>query len=218
MELHGESLVDPSAALGIINRKGCGKTRNIDTGFLLIPQIAAENHLRFGKVVGRDNPANLDTKYLDWETIRRHSEEASVDFVDGRASTALELHSLKALWEIEDHYATSDPMSLSHDELRRPRGYLNDDVGLLQPIYSLLRANKSEPNEPLPEVLGARLRRLKILEPKTEPTNLNTASQNARHWRGPVLTKKKHAICYRSGPALFCAVSASNGSQYGRAC
>merc|ERR1711884_964058 len=91
---------------GIIKRRGLGKTRHIDTGYLWIQQTAAEKRLKFGKVLGRDNPADMYTKYLDWDTIRRHSERVSADFVDGRASTAPELHTLRALWESE----------LSHDD------------------------------------------------------------------------------------------------------
>ena len=72
-KLDGEVWGDASAALGIIKRRGLGKTRHIDTGSLWIQQTAAENRLKFGKVLGRDNPADLYTKYLDWNTIRRHS-------------------------------------------------------------------------------------------------------------------------------------------------
>ena len=42
-EVHG----DASAALGIIHRKGLGKTRHIQTGLLWIQQIAAEQRLQF---------------------------------------------------------------------------------------------------------------------------------------------------------------------------
>ena len=59
-----EILGDASTALGIIHRKGLGKTRHIDTGHLWIQQKAAEKALVFAKVLGRDNPADLFTKYL----------------------------------------------------------------------------------------------------------------------------------------------------------
>ena len=83
IELRGEVWGDVSAAIGIIKGRGLGKTRHIDTGYLGIQQTAAENRLKFGKVLGRDNPADLYTKYLDWDTIRRHSEYLSLDFADG---------------------------------------------------------------------------------------------------------------------------------------
>ena len=101
IDLQGEVWGDASAALGIIKRRGIGKTRHIDTGYLWIQQTAAEKRLEFGKVLGRDNPADLYTKYLDWEPIRRHSEKISGKFEDGRAASASELHNLKAIWEAE---------------------------------------------------------------------------------------------------------------------
>ena len=41
-EATGEALGDASAALGVINRRGLGRTRHIDTGLLWIQQTAAE--------------------------------------------------------------------------------------------------------------------------------------------------------------------------------
>ena len=55
-DLVGEVHGDASAALGIIHRKGLGKTRHIDTGFLWIQQIVAEQRLKFAKVLGKNNP------------------------------------------------------------------------------------------------------------------------------------------------------------------
>ena len=102
IELRGEFWGDAPAALGIITRQWLGKTTLIDTGFLWIQQTVAEKRLRFSKVLGRDNPANLFTKPLDWQTIRRHSERISVDFADGRASVAPQLHSLTAMYDTNE--------------------------------------------------------------------------------------------------------------------
>ena len=54
--LKGEVHGDASAALGIINRKGLGKTRHIQTGLLWIQQTAAEQRLKFEKVLGKEIP------------------------------------------------------------------------------------------------------------------------------------------------------------------
>ena len=51
LNMSGEVWGDASAALGIINRKGLGKTRRIDTGRLWVQQVAAERRLKFGKVL-----------------------------------------------------------------------------------------------------------------------------------------------------------------------
>ena len=98
----GEVWGDASAVLCIIKRGGLGKTRYIDTGLLWRQEVAAEKRWKFGKALGRDNPADFYTKYLDWETMRRHSERISADVVDGRAATAPELHMMKAMWDTVD--------------------------------------------------------------------------------------------------------------------
>ena len=56
IKVDGEVLGDASAALGIIHRKGLGRTRHIDTGLLWIQQTAAERRLQYTKVLGTDNP------------------------------------------------------------------------------------------------------------------------------------------------------------------
>lgn len=65
-----------------------GKIRHIVAGFLWIQQSAAEKCLKFNAPLGRDSPAHLYATYLDWETMRRHSERISVDFIGGRATFA----------------------------------------------------------------------------------------------------------------------------------
>ena len=76
----------------------CGIT-HITLG-LQAGSAAAAAALKFDKVLGQDNRADLFTKYLDWKTIRMHSEMISVIFEDGRAATAPELRALKAVWKI----------------------------------------------------------------------------------------------------------------------
>ena len=100
-EVHG----DASAALGIINRKGLGRTRHIDTGLLWIQQTAAEKRLSYLKVLGTDNPADLMTKHLGQEVLTKHSWKLGVTFPGGRAETAPNLHHIsvtRALWEEEE--------------------------------------------------------------------------------------------------------------------
>ena len=100
--MHGEVFGDASAALGIINRKGLGRTRHIDTGLLWIQQTAAEKRLAYHKVLGTDNPADLMTKYLSKEVIGKHCCAMGVEFPAGRAITAPALHNVlitRALWQ-----------------------------------------------------------------------------------------------------------------------
>ena len=63
--MSGEIWGDASDALGKINRRLLGKTRHIDIGILWIQQTAAERQLKYGKAMGKLNPADLFTKHLD---------------------------------------------------------------------------------------------------------------------------------------------------------
>ena len=102
--LKGRVLGDASAALGIINRKGLGRTRHIDTGMLWIQQTAAEKRLEYGKVLGTDNPADLMTKHLSADMIERHCTKLASEWPEGRAEKApnLSLFISKATWEAEE--------------------------------------------------------------------------------------------------------------------
>ena len=72
-DLHGEVLGDANAALGIVNRSGLGKIRHIDAGLLWIQQVAAEQRLRSGKVLGINNPADLFTKHFEEKINSNHT-------------------------------------------------------------------------------------------------------------------------------------------------
>ena len=80
--------------LGIIHRKGLGKTRHIQIGLLWIQQVSAEKRLTFGKVFGKLNPADLFTKYLDNSTIEQHVARLNYMFTEGRASDAPTFHNV----------------------------------------------------------------------------------------------------------------------------
>ena len=90
--MRGEVWGDASAALGIIHRRGLGKTRHIDTGHLWLQEVAAKERLKFKKVLGKDNPADLYTKYLDERTIDRHLQNLHYKHQEGRSIEAPKLH------------------------------------------------------------------------------------------------------------------------------
>ena len=92
--LHGETWGDANAALGIIQRIGLGKARHIETGLLWIQQVSASQRLKFGKVLGTDNPADLFTKYLDQGTGDHHIENLGFMYTQGRASEAPKSHNV----------------------------------------------------------------------------------------------------------------------------
>ena len=94
----GQVYGDASAALGIINRTGLGKMRHIDTSLLWIQQTVAERQLKFSKVLGKNNPADLYTKYLDIHTINTHTKALNYHTAEGRGAEAPELHLLSKSW------------------------------------------------------------------------------------------------------------------------
>ena len=95
--MDGEIWGDASAALGVIHRRGSGKTRHMDTGLLWAQQTAAEKRLSFHTVLGKMNPADLYTKYLDEATITKHIDTLAYEFTTGRAKEAPKLHLLELL-------------------------------------------------------------------------------------------------------------------------
>ena len=90
--LMGEVWGDAGAALGIINGKGLGKTRHIQIGLLWIQQTAAEQRLKFHKVLGMRNPADLFTKHFDENINNLHTRTRGIQFAVGRATEAPKLH------------------------------------------------------------------------------------------------------------------------------
>jgi hypothetical protein len=75
---------DASAALGMIQRQGLGKVRHIDCGYLFVQNLNAEKVIRFAKVAGTDNPADMCTKGLASDLISKYVERANTWFAEGR--------------------------------------------------------------------------------------------------------------------------------------
>ena len=96
--LKGKVWGDASAALGIIHRKGLGRTRHIDTRYLWVRQVAAQRRLKYSKVLGRDNQADLYTKHLDASTASRHVGKLNCWHLEGRSSIAPDLHMVSISW------------------------------------------------------------------------------------------------------------------------
>ena len=92
---------DANAALGLINRKRLGKTRHIDTGLLWVQQVAVEQRLKFKKVLGTNNPADLFTKHLDEKLSKHHVTNLGYQRADGRAEEAPQLQTISV--SIDEH-------------------------------------------------------------------------------------------------------------------
>ena len=99
-----EVLVDSSAALAVVHRKGCGKLRHIRVGQLWVQEAAEHEELRFKKVGGEVNPADLSTKYLTRARIDMLLVLVNLRDEAGRAQESLEV---KCLWWYTDTVATA---------------------------------------------------------------------------------------------------------------
>ena len=90
-EWQGEILVDSSAAIGIVHRKGNGKLRHVRVGMLWIQEQVEEGEIKVKKVKGDDNPADLFTKNLAEAKVAKFMDMIGELYVEGRAEAGLKL-------------------------------------------------------------------------------------------------------------------------------
>ena len=86
-----EVMVDSSAALGVIGRRGSGKLRHIWVGQLWIQEAAENEELIFRKVNGKDNPADICTKNLTQGKLDQLLTEINLEVRDGKAVEGLDI-------------------------------------------------------------------------------------------------------------------------------
>ena len=89
--MEGEILADSAAALGVVNRKGCGKLRHVKVGQLWIQEKESTGELGYKKVKGELNPADAGTKYLSEAKMRYFMETVLQEPVAGRAEVSLKV-------------------------------------------------------------------------------------------------------------------------------
>ena len=87
-------MADAAAALGIIGRTGLGKLRHIDTSYLWLQQESIEEKLKMNKVLGTENPADMNTKGLSGDEIAKYVEMLSMGYKEGTANLAPEVQNL----------------------------------------------------------------------------------------------------------------------------
>ena len=134
MSLHGNVYTDSSAALGILDRTGLGRTNHLHTQALWIQEVERLRRLTFAKVRGEQNPADLMAKYLCRLLVNRHSDFLNAQFADGRASSAPSLNSFEPnhvlipqelLQHIDAHEAKDVSMMMG-DYAGMPRAAANE--------------------------------------------------------------------------------------------
>ena len=80
----GHLLADASAALGILQRRGLGKVRHLNTNFLWVQEVAATRGIRYGKIDGKENAADMFTKAISGPDTDYHCETLKVEFAAGK--------------------------------------------------------------------------------------------------------------------------------------
>ena len=83
-----EMFSDATAAIGIVSREGLGKVRHLAVADLWVQQKSRQGAMRYIKLSGKDNPADLMTKCLDEQTMLRHMRRLGIFTREGRATTA----------------------------------------------------------------------------------------------------------------------------------
>ena len=83
-----EVLTDATAAKGIATRKGLGKVRHMAVHYLWVQERVAQGDLKLSKVWGKENPADLLTKYLDFQSIQKFANLVGLEYLEGRAAAA----------------------------------------------------------------------------------------------------------------------------------
>ena len=83
-----EILTDASAAKGIASRRGLGKVRHLEVHYLWVQDHVASGNFILRKVWGKENPADLLTKYLDFQSIQKFTKLVGLENEEGRAAAA----------------------------------------------------------------------------------------------------------------------------------
>ena len=86
-----EVLVDSSAALAVARRKGCGKLRHIRVGQLWVQEVAEDEELKYQKVKGEQNPADINTNHLTRIRLDVLLNLINLHDREGRAEESLEV-------------------------------------------------------------------------------------------------------------------------------
>ena len=83
-----EILMDATAAIRICRRRGLDKIRHLHTADLWVQDRLRRKDFDLTKVLGTDNPADLLTKHVPRDIMRKHMEFMGLVSEGGRAASA----------------------------------------------------------------------------------------------------------------------------------
>jgi len=89
IEMDSDIYVDSSAAIGVVNRKGNGKLRHVRVGQLWIQEKRESEEIRYHKVKGVENPADMMTKGINRSARQGLMKQIGLRFEEGRADASL---------------------------------------------------------------------------------------------------------------------------------
>ena len=75
-----QPIVGASAAIGMMERRGLGTTKHVDTKWMWIQGAIRRREIQLLKVGTKDNPADLMTKFLIKEDAERHLDRMGYRF------------------------------------------------------------------------------------------------------------------------------------------
>ena len=85
---------DSTAAIGIVHRRGLGKTRHIEVQYLWVQDNVNRKTMSVEKVGTNENPADMLTKGSKRETIEEHMRFTGGQVQQGKSKTALSIHTV----------------------------------------------------------------------------------------------------------------------------
>ena len=85
---------DSTAAIGIVHRKGLGKTRHIEVQYLWVQDNVNRKMMKVMKIGTKENPADMPTKGFKRITIDEHIKFSGGQLVESRSKTALSIHAV----------------------------------------------------------------------------------------------------------------------------
>ena len=86
LEIKLNLFTDATGAKGIATRRGLGKLRHVDVHLLWLQQQVASGIFKVYKVDGKQNPADLYTKYLSQDDMKKHMKRVHFWYAEGRAA------------------------------------------------------------------------------------------------------------------------------------
>eukprot|EP00974_Lingulodinium_polyedra_P012462 1203738-Lingulodinium_polyedra.AAC.1 len=82
-------LTDSNACRGAVTRIGAGKLRHVETRYLWVQERIRKRELAVGRVSTEDNPADLLTKFVEEEKVKKHLAAMGVRHARGLIAAVL---------------------------------------------------------------------------------------------------------------------------------